>query len=83
MKPHTRVAIIRRTQRALKELELSLVTKADKTRLYRIWKGLHALDDEQAELKYAIEDLLKSYSKKGGSIGAIVNGLKKLVEKHE
>ena len=45
-------------QKAWRELELGQVSQADKQRCWVVLDGLHALDDEQAALKGAIEDLI-------------------------
>lgn len=45
-----------RAENALNELSLSVVTKIDKERISRVFRGLQALDDEQANLKYDLED---------------------------
>lgn len=52
-------AVVKRAEKAWNELGLSLMTQADKKRYWRIWEGLRALDDEQAQVKYAIEELLE------------------------
>jgi hypothetical protein len=59
-KPETRVKLLQRTQTAFRELELNAVTYADKERFARVWKGIWALDEEQAELKEALECVLQA-----------------------
>ena len=49
---------VKRAEKAWNALGLSLVTKVDKERWIQILDGLRALDDEQANVKYAIEELL-------------------------
>lgn len=59
--------VVKRAQKAWSELELSLVTKADKERHWRVWEGLRALDDEQADLKATLEMLFDE----NADVGAI------------
>lgn len=42
-------------ERALRELELSVTTQADRDRIDRVWRALRALDDEQAALTTELE----------------------------
>jgi hypothetical protein len=78
VKPKTRHAIVVRSERSIRELHLSSWTQADKTRLFQVERALHALDDEQAALKYEVEKLVKKYEKKK-DIEALLAGLKKLI----
>lgn len=77
--PKTRGAICKRAEIALRELHLSSWTQADKTRLFRVERALHSLDDAQAELKGQVEDLLAAFEK-DGKVDTLVAGLKKVVE---
>jgi hypothetical protein len=61
MKKFTHHQLIKRAENALKELELSLVTQADKLRMVKVYKGIHALDDENADIKAALEELVEKY----------------------
>lgn len=48
---------VTRAANSLKALHLSVVTNVDRERIGNIWDGLRALDDEQANTKYVLEDL--------------------------
>lgn len=76
-------SVMKATERAMGELNLSLSTQADKNRWWEVMKGLRALDDEQAAIKDRIDDLLEAWDKAHetpGSAGtALVNGLRKIV----
>jgi len=74
----SRHAIVSRAEKAMRELDLSLITQADKDRWWRIWRGLRALDDEQSEIKGRIEELLENYEKSQGIL-ALTSGLKKII----
>lgn len=50
--------LLKRAQNALRELELGVLTQADKKRIGLVWQGFHYLDEEQANIKYALEELL-------------------------
>jgi phosphopantetheine adenylyltransferase len=77
--PKTRGALCKRAEVALRELHLGSWTQADKTRLFRVERALHTLDEIQAELKGQVEDLLAAFEK-DGKVDALVAGLKKVVE---
>lgn len=49
-----RRAVVKRGELALKELELSVTTKADKARIDRVWRAFRALDEEQASANAAL-----------------------------
>lgn len=46
-----RQMLVVRADAALRSLELSVTSHANKTRISHVWVGLKALDDEQARLK--------------------------------
>lgn len=73
-----RSAICQRAEKALRELHLSSFTQADKDRLYRVERALHALDDEQAELKLELEETLKAFEK-DGAVNALAAKIRALV----
>lgn len=66
---------------AFRELSLpgSLHSKADEARLWRIFRGLEWLDNEQVRIKTAIDDLLEAYEA-NPKIDALIEGLRKLTK---
>lgn len=75
-----------RAENALHELELSVVTQADKRRIARIYDGLRALDDEQAALKEGIDDLCEEYTNPNAPSDdcyRLVMGLRRLTERKQ
>lgn len=85
MDKETRKEVLRRTEVAWDALYLSQLTQADKDRCWLVLRGLKELDDENAELKAAIEDIVQRYpispSLLGGSQHRLVLELKKLYDK--
>jgi len=49
--------LVRKAEVALRELDLSITTHADKARLHRVWQALQAFDEENAEIKTQLERL--------------------------
>jgi hypothetical protein len=64
---------------AFNELSLpgTLKTQADQERLWRIWRGLKWLDDDQAQLRGTFHDILSDYAKDRDAT-ALVDRLQKL-----
>lgn len=56
----SRVSIVRRAEVALRELDLSVTTQADKRRIDRVRQAMRALDDEQADIKDFVANLVAS-----------------------
>lgn len=54
----TNKAKVLKAQKALGELTLSVTTQADKARIFAAELGLLVLDEEQADIKSSIDDLL-------------------------
>jgi len=69
-----------KAERALGELSLSVTTQADKKRIDLVQAGLKALDDEQADLKATIDDLLASILI-GYSVAEVIEDLRDLSKK--
>lgn len=63
---------------AFRELGLSSMTRADTERLWRVWRGLQWLDDDQAALRRNLDTLLAVWDKNHDG-GALAEGLRKLV----
>lgn len=76
-------ARVARGEKALKALELSCVTSAGYGRIARVWSALWALDQEQAQLKIGIEELIEVYEERGGSRDTFFAELRKLVRPTE
>jgi hypothetical protein len=51
---------VARAEVALRELDLSVTTQADKVRIDRIRQGMRALDDEQCQTKDTVANLIDS-----------------------
>lgn len=56
----------------------SLHSRADEQRLHQMWRGLKALDDEQADIKDDLLKLVTTYEKKPDA-EALLKGLKALL----
>jgi hypothetical protein len=70
----------RKAERALGELSLSVTTLADKNRIDLIQTGLRALDDEQADLKAAVDSLLVALET-GYTQSEVIEDLKAMAKK--
>jgi hypothetical protein len=57
MTSDTQVAVMKHIQTALQALERSIITGTDRMLLLSVWQGLWELDEEQAKLKAALEDI--------------------------
>lgn len=57
-KKKTLYEIVAKAQEAWRALELGQTSQADKQRCWDVLKGLTALDDDQAQIKGAIEELI-------------------------
>lgn len=68
----------RRGEAALRELWLSVITEADKRRLWRVDNALHALDDVQADTKAGIEEALERHAR-DGNVATLVESLRALL----
>jgi hypothetical protein len=78
MKKKSMKEVAKTTEVAMRELDLSLITQADKTRWWKIWEGLRDLDDEQARTKNKLDALLEAFEK-DGNVPKLTSGLKKIV----
>ncbi len=71
---------VAKAETALRELDLSTTTQADKKRLALCWAGLRALDDEQCDIKGAVSNLLDSLET-GYSVTEVIEDLRVLVKR--
>lgn len=57
VRPKAMAAVVQRGAKALREIELSVTTQADKVRIGRVWQALRALDDRAAVEQDAVEGM--------------------------
>jgi hypothetical protein len=73
--------VVKLAEIALNELELNVSewTRANADRLYRIWRGLQWLDDDQAHLRAGMDDLLEAWDRERDP-EKLVTGLRELMK---
>lgn len=75
---------VRRAEVALRELDLSALTRADTERVSRARTGLIALDEDQALLRGAIDDLCEEYDNPNApddDCARLVRALREIVDR--
>ena len=79
---HARRDVVKLAEVAYEELSLpgSMRSRADEERLHRMWRGLKALDDEAAEVKDELLELVTAWEKNQSAVDLIV-GLRALMER--
>ncbi len=65
---------VKAAETALQELELSVLTDADRKRVARIWAGLRLLDEQQAYTKDVVEEVLTKNPEDVGPVSTFLRG---------
>lgn len=76
---NTKRHVVKLAEVAFNELGNASLTRADTERLWRIWRGLKWLDDDQAQLRGTFTAILEDYAKDHDAKG-LVERLRKLQE---